>query len=527
MKVRNKIELITLFILLFIMLLISSSVQAAETTTSKVSTTEEFIAAAQNEKIKIIDVTSDEINFMKDKGTIVLDVTGKTIDLNQHTITTDNMAFILQGNNFTIKNGTIDAKGQSYSLFIGDEEETNYATIENITGIGGFNIYNTNNVVIKNCNVTGKAFYAIWCDEGGKATIESGTYVSGNTAVFGIAAGVFDTRLEIKGGNYISNEKSLVLQGKDGYGNDYNCPIISGGIFDVAIDASYCENGYEPISMKNNQYSVCNHTSTERKNQKDASCTESGYTGDSYCMKCGKEVKKGIEISALGHIISDWNSDEEIHWKECMREGCSTIISETKSKHTIKDGKCEVCSRVIPLKIENVVDDKTNVKFEYTEGTLPKDIKLEVNKLSQSDIDSKIKTTLTDINKFEIFDINLLRDGEKIQPNGKVKVSLPITTGFDKSRLIVYRIEENNKIEYEVTVVTIDGKEFAQFETDHFSYYVLGETLKENNSSNSLDKGQILEDEPKTGIISGTIGTTVLLVLASIGYGVCKKKMYE
>lgn len=571
MKVKNNKKLAVLFILL-ISIIIPLKVQAATNTSIDVSTTEEFIEAAHNEEIQIINVISDEIDFKLSEGTKVLDVTGKIINLNNHTITTDNMAFVLEGNQFTIKNGTIDAKGQSYSLFIGDAGETNYVTIENIVGIGGFNIFNANNVVIKNCEVTGKKYYAIWCDEGGQATIESGTYVSGETALFGMAPNECETKLEIKGGNHSSYGKPLVLQGKDE--NEYGKPEISDGTFDVPVDMKYCKSGYEPVSIGTNQYSVCNHASIKISNSKEATCTENGYTGDSYCIKCGKKVKSGssiaakghslvhhgqvlascvnngaeeywscskcsknfkdenaretiekIEIPALGHIVSEWKSDEKCHWKECTREGCKTIISETKGAHIKRNGKCEICLREMPVKIENIVDDKTNIKLEYAEGVIPDNVVLEVKEIKNNTTYNKIKESLPEVKKFELFDINLLKNGIKIQPNGKVKISIPIQTGFDKSELVVYRIGEKSNIEYEVTVVEIKGKEFAQFETDHFSYYILAERMKANNKP--IDKEHQLEDEPKTGTVGNKIGTTVLLAVASIGYVVCKKKIHD
>lgn len=50
------------------------------------------------------------------------------------------------------------------------------------------------------------------------------------------------------------------------------------------------------------------HLHTEIRNKKDASCTENGYTGDTYCKDCGALLKKGETIDALGH-----------QWKETKR----------------------------------------------------------------------------------------------------------------------------------------------------------------------------------------------------------------
>ena len=44
-----------------------------------------------------------------------------------------------------------------------------------------------------------------------------------------------------------------------------------------------------------------NHSLTKVINKKDATCTEDGYTGDTVCAICGKEITKGETIQAKGH----------------------------------------------------------------------------------------------------------------------------------------------------------------------------------------------------------------------------------
>ena len=44
---------------------------------------------------------------------------------------------------------------------------------------------------------------------------------------------------------------------------------------------------------------TCDHVKRELRNQKDASITEAGYTGDSYCTACGSLVEAGSEIPKL------------------------------------------------------------------------------------------------------------------------------------------------------------------------------------------------------------------------------------
>lgn len=46
---------------------------------------------------------------------------------------------------------------------------------------------------------------------------------------------------------------------------------------------------------------TCKHTSTEVRNQKAATCTVAGYTGDTYCKTCNKKLSTGKSIAAKGH----------------------------------------------------------------------------------------------------------------------------------------------------------------------------------------------------------------------------------
>ena len=70
-----------------------------------------------------------------------------------------------------------------------------------------------------------------------------------------------------------------------------------------------------------------------------------------------------------------------------------------------------------------------------------------------------------------IFDIYVTKDGEKVQPDGKVTVSIPISnTGVDN--YLVFHIKADNSLENLAPTVA-DGK--ISFETSSFSYFVIAE----------------------------------------------------
>ena len=70
----------------------------------------------------------------------------------------------------------------------------------------------------------------------------------------------------------------------------------------------------------------------------------------------------------------------------------------------------------------------------------------------------------------ELYDISLIRNGNKIQPNGKVQVHIPIPSGWDASKISVHH--ETSYREYEKLDVTIEDG-YIIFYTDSFSNFII------------------------------------------------------
>ena len=140
-----------------------------------------------------------------------------------------------------------------------------------------------------------------------------------------------------KPGKKIGHEDATC--GKDGY-DKYQC--------DYEHDAKNpsCDLTWQEVLK-----ATGNHLHTEIRNQKDATCTEKGYTGDTYCTDCNQEIAVGTETPVLGH---KWHSDNdathscergdktEAHsygeWTTVTEATCTTA---GKKQHT-----CTVCNHV-------------------------------------------------------------------------------------------------------------------------------------------------------------------------------------
>ncbi|MBR7179732.1 MAG: leucine-rich repeat protein, partial [Oscillospiraceae bacterium] len=108
---------------------------------------------------------------------------------------------------------------------------------------------------------------------------------------------------------------------------------------------------------------VCTHENTEIRNDKAATCTEDGYTGDTYCAECGEKLATGETIPATGHteeIIpgKDATCTEPglTEGKKCTVCGVTTVEQEVIPAlgHEYVNGKCTRCGDTLTSKFEDV-----------------------------------------------------------------------------------------------------------------------------------------------------------------------------
>ena len=131
-----------------------------------------------------------------------------------------------------------------------------------------------------------------------------------------------------------------------------------------------------------------NHSLTKVINKNDATCTEDGYTGDTVCTICGKEITKGETIQAKGHT-------EVI---DARVEPTCTEPGKTEGKH------CSVCNAIIVAQTEIPANGHTEVIDPAVEATCTEPGKTEGKHCSvcneilvaQTEIPAKGHTEVTD-----------------------------------------------------------------------------------------------------------------------------------
>lgn len=110
----------------------------------------------------------------------------------------------------------------------------------------------------------------------------------------------------------------------------------------VAVTATAVYTGTDKGNYETESVSItitrseCDHTHTEIRNQREATCTQTGYAGDTYCTDCDKLLSTGKELAALGHDYKatvtkqPTTTEEGIRTYTCTR--CNSSYTESIAK---------------------------------------------------------------------------------------------------------------------------------------------------------------------------------------------------
>ena len=126
--------------------------------------------------------------------------------------------------------------------------------------------------------------------------------------------------------------------------------------------------------------------------------------------------------------------------------------------------------------------------IEGAAGVVPSGTTISVRQITQGAQFDKIQQSLSGAEQFLLLDISLLSDGVKIEPSGKVTVTMPVPPGYDTNRLALYHIADDGTVE-NIPFTVEDGK--IQFTTDRFSAYVIAETKQTQSSPKTGDQTKL------------------------------------
>ena len=117
---------------------------------------------------------------------------------------------------------------------------------------------------------------------------------------------------------------------------EYTCTHTGGTA--TCKDKAVCEICGEEYGELNPE----NHTGcTHLEHEKAATCTEKGYTGDTYCSGCNEKIADGSEIPTKPHTPGkDWVEEDGKKVKKCTE--CGTVVDTLKRLPGDVDGDGEI-----------------------------------------------------------------------------------------------------------------------------------------------------------------------------------------
>ena len=89
----------------------------------------------------------------------------------------------------------------------------------------------------------------------------------------------------------------------------------------------------------------CKHTGTEVRNQKAATCTTAGYTGDTYCKTCNKKLSTGKSIAAKGHSTTTKTQKATASKDGKITTTCTRCGTTTKTVKIAKVSKIKLSKK--------------------------------------------------------------------------------------------------------------------------------------------------------------------------------------
>ncbi len=200
------------------------------------------------------------------------------------------------------------------------------------------------------------------------------------------------------------------------------------------------------------------------------------YAHDESCSAVEYAKSMGIEYE-LVHFYGDWTYDYEnmVRYRECTFENCEAI--ETENLETTESGDVEII-------------EPTDPDTDFTVDVIEDYVAIE---------ETISNNITTDFEIVKAFDINLKnKDGVHVQPDGTVKVKLPLDWSKD-GVYKVYRVNDDGTL---TDMNAYREGSHMVFDTDHFSIYVIVDESEKADEPIAPDEPQ---EETKDSFFSKLI----------------------
>lgn len=470
-----------------------------------------------------------------------------TLDLNGHILTNAYMSFILQGNNLTVKNGTIKSVAD-YALYLGDERTTTGIIVENITTDGGINIYNTS-VTLRNVKVTGRGYYAVWADENAQVVMESGTYgkyiennkVNVLLGLTQVKSDVPASTMTIKGGNFINPYDTLALQSTESTLR-YQ-PVIYGGTFNCNV-AQYLAEGVSMEQNANGEYIVGYKIIVDNSKITGGNISVTKTIANAgnkiqvkYQANEGYKLKEIVVVDSHGNsikvnadntfIMPESNATITATFEKFSTEIMVPEIDTTKPVEEVEIGVTDTnkVEEILKNALEAIAKNNEEVanKLENADVTIELEIndKPVIEQGTKEKIEVVAKKIAKDIKIADYFDILIEIKANNVKVGEITELASPITLvvalpenlqtieeGYIRTYYIVR--EHNNEAEVLNATLHKDGK-YITFTSDKFSSFALA----------YIDR-KIEEPKEPVNVDTGTTitGDFIILVISIVGIGV-------
>jgi endonuclease I len=115
---------------------------------------------------------------------------------------------------------------------------------------------------------------------------------------------------------------------------------------DIETPSGEASDGTGSGSGSGSSTPSCTHTTTEIRNKTNATCTSTGYTGDTYCVSCGVKTATGTTVAKLSHSWSAWtNNGSGMMIRTCTYNCGATETSACTHPNTeVKDKVNATCT---------------------------------------------------------------------------------------------------------------------------------------------------------------------------------------